>query len=798
MKSGYLTEGNADKSYAPIGTVAVANDAKAAASTAQTTATQAQNTATQAQNLANSAQSKAEDALGKLNGIDGTVKSYVDDKVGSAGSTINVQTVNGVTYICRTGTCLDTPPSAYWAPIEVNISDEYLTETEGDMRYAPKAEYALKSDIGTLGGSFSSVADKIGLNNSNDWTNSNKSVKQYVDDKFSSISTDIQVETGTDGFTYICKTGNNCHLPIASYPSEWAKVNVDLGNLGINTQTNQAYNVAQKIGLTDSANINKTVVGYIGEQIGSLGTYYDSSTYMQKPHSVLTYLQANYVPLTKLGTDITSDASKTVSDYISAKIGALGGYYDSSYNSIPYTSVKQYVDDKFALKTSIGDLGASYTVAQKIGLTESNASKTVKQYVDELIGTSSLGNYTNVIAYGNANYASKNEFDTLSSTVLGHTNLLSGFGSGVTVKDYVDSKTPNIQIAAGNNDGTMWYCTLSTQCDTSHVDSYHGWASFNISDSLNLSSYLKSADAVATYLTIASATNNYYTKTESDVRFAEKSVQTAVEDPTTGLGATYNLATNASGAATTAKQTADAAQNAAEAAQTTANTANTTANNAWDRVKSLGKDVNGDEYTTVAGRLGFDASANSKTVKQYVDDKVGSLGNTADSTPATSVADKLGTAITGANKTVAKYIEDYVAEHAASGGVTVRTVTNNGVSETYICSENCENDPPCKANDTPDTCGWQKLEVDLSQYLKSSDAASTYLPRTNLKLVREGADIHLKRVVGDNITDYGIVAGVQDLMCKSYRTESVEPGQDGCPESGSVCYKMICNTNDNN
>ncbi len=93
--------------------------------------------------------------------------------------------------------------------------DGYLTDAEAAGLYAQKSEldsYALKSyvdgNIGTLGGSFSSVADKIGLNNSNDWTNSNKSVKQYVDDKFSSISTDIQVETGTDGFTYICKTGN--------------------------------------------------------------------------------------------------------------------------------------------------------------------------------------------------------------------------------------------------------------------------------------------------------------------------------------------------------------------------------------------------------------------------------------------------------------------------------------------------------------------------------------------------------------------------------------------------------------
>ena len=807
--SDYLTEDDTDKLYAPISTVATANEAKTAANTAQQTASQAQSTATAAQSTAN-------DAWGKLSGLSGTVKDYVDDKVGATGLAIRVETgTDGYTYICTASNsdCRDGPSqsSSYWKKIDFTIPSEYLTETEGNAWYAPKAEYALKSDIGTLGGSFSSVADKIGLNNNSDWTNSNKSVKQYVDDKFSSISTDIQVETGTDGFTYICKTGSGCTGEPSQNPSQWTKVNVDLGTLGTNPSSGQVYNVAQKIGLTDAANVNKTVVGYISEQIGSLGSYYDTSTYTYKPYDVKTYMQANYVPLAKLGDDI-KNSEQTVAAYIGGKIGALGNYYDAGTSGyVPYASVKQYVDSNFALKSTIGDLGASYTtVAQKIGLTDSNASKTVKQYVDEAIG--SLGG--------------------------SHTSVAGKLGPAIvngsqTVADYITAQLSTVStsvIVRPSSNGNDTYICTGTNCTTHYNDPENdggNWTKLNV-DLTAINTILSGFgsgddkiptvkgyvdDKIGTLGKIDSATNatSVAVKLGSEITSAEKTVAQYINDKIGDMGGynngVYNVYYNVAskigdiGSTQTVKGYVDNAISGLSSTYAAKSTEDT-ANNAWDRVKNLGKDVNGDDYTTVAGRLGFGTDNNTKTVKQYIDDKVAdvkptimtetyqgttyicSSGNCTNHAPNTgweelsvdlsalddieaildgfggedepekvkqyvdnkfgnlgtyvndngqtrsySVENKLGLPSDYANKTVTKYIVDrlgftdddanktvaqYVAEHAASGGVPVQTVSGT----TYICSENCDGvgTPPCADGTYPSTCGWQKLEVNLNGY----------------------------------------------------------------------------------
>lgn len=899
--SGYLTEDDADNRYA---TISALDNVKTTVNEAKTTAAAAQQTANTAQSTATAAQSTADAAWGKLSDLGNTtVREFVEDKVSGLGTTIDVKTVGGVTYICKIGKCLDTPPSSYWEPITVTISDEYLTEIEGNALYAPKAEYALKSDIGSMG-NFGSVEERLGA------VPTNQTMVQYIAAQLSNVSTNIQIET-SNGTTYICKQGSGCPTYDLTNTSYWAPVAVNLGDLGTNPTTQRTYTVAEKIGLTGT-NSNKNVVGYIGDRIGETG---NSITYPYAQRSVVEYIQDTYVPLTRLGNEIGSN--QTVTNYISQRIGNTGTVNDSYSGQSRPKTVVEFLAGSYVPLTTIGNLGypqystTPYTVEGKIGLNSTtDSSKTVKQYVDGLIGTSSLGTYDNVIAYGNANYAPKSAFDTLSSTVSGHTTLLGGL-NGVTVKDYVDSKTPNIQIAPGSN-GKMYYCTLATRCNTDYLDTAHGWQEFDISESLNLSTYLKTADAANTYLTIADAANTY----------APKSVQSAVEDPTNGLSATHTLASGASTAASNAQQTANAAQSAAEGAQSTANTANTTANNAWDKVKGL-NDVSGltdktvtgyvayrlgditsgqtvkqyvddkvatvkptimtetyqgttyicssgnctnhapndgweelsvdlsaldnieailggfgtgdndwpsvmsyignmgtylnsqnvEKSYTVASKIGLNSGDDaSKTVKQYVDNavnglatetyvgnKIGNLGNNAANTPAVSVAAKLGSDITSADKTVAQYIADYVAANTSSGGVTVKTVSNNGVNETYICSgDHCDGEPPCANGTYPDTCGWQKLDIDLGAYLKSDTAARTYLPQSGLKLVRDGADIKLQQVDnGTVVHDYGIIAGVQDLMCRSYRTESVQPGYDGCPVNGSVCYRLVCNTNDN-
>ena len=739
--SDYLKESDAEREFAKI---AALNGVQTTANEAKTAATTAQTSATQAQNAASAAQSTANDAWSKLSSLEGqTVKEYVEDKLSgiSTEAGIQIEQYNGSTYICKKGTGCRTPVNEWRAEYEEINMDGYLTDAEAAGLYAQKSEldsYALKSyvdgNIGTLGGSFSSVADKIGLNNSNDWTNSNKSVKQYVDDKFSSISTDIQVETGTDGFTYICKTGNNCHLPIASYPNEWAKVNVDLGTLGTNPSSGQAYNVATKIGLIDSANINKTVVGYIGEQIGSLGTYYDSSTYMQKPHSVLTYLQANYTPLTKLGTEITGNTTQTVAQYITQRIGNTGDFYDSYTGQTRPKSVVEFLAGSYVPLTTIGDLGsngyANYTVAQKIGLnTDDTKNTTVKTYVDNRVG--SLG---------------KTDGSTYATSVAAKLgNLI--VNADQTVAEYIQSKidgiSRDIQVEQVGND--TYICKTGNNCSKPVLDYYPAqWAKITIDVS------------------------GYLTEDAANALYAAKTVESAVNNAETGLSATRTLASSASAAAATADTkaenaataaaTADTkagnAATAAETAQNTANTANTTANDAWAKVKGLNE---------VSG-------LSDKTVTGYVDYRLGEISGTT--------------------------VKAYVDNKVESGGVTVKTITNNGVSETYICSKNCDvaGTPPCAEGAYPSTCGWQKLEVDLSQYLKTETAENTYLRQDNIKLKREGNDI---KIWGGGIvaSEAYKVADVEDLMCASYRMEPLVPGDEGY-DANKASFQLICNTNE--
>ncbi len=127
------------------------------------------------------------------------------------------------------------------------------------------------------------------------------------------------MQTSTvDGFTYICKTGSGCTGEPSQNPNQWAKVNVDLGNLGINPTTSKTYTVADKIALTGT-NSGKTVVQYIGDRIGETGS---STTYPYAQRSVVEYAQDTYVPFTRLGNEIGS--SQTVAQYITQRIGDTG------------------------------------------------------------------------------------------------------------------------------------------------------------------------------------------------------------------------------------------------------------------------------------------------------------------------------------------------------------------------------------------------------------------------------------------------------------------------------------------
>jgi hypothetical protein len=202
---------------------------------------------------------------------------------------------------------------------------------------------------------------------------------------------------------------------------------------------------------------------------------------------------------------------------------------------------------------------------------------------------------------------------------------------------------------------------------------------------------------------------------------------------------------------------------------------------------------------TYIGNMGSYKDPYNNDVNYTVETKIGlNTDDTKNKSVTQYIADKLGFTGDDANKTVAEYIVGYVAEHAASGGVTVKTVTNNGVSETYICSKNCESNPPCQVSDTPDTCGWQKLEVDLSQYLKSGTAENTYLKQNGIKLKREGKDI---KIWGGGIAESEAykVADVEDLMCASYRMEEIG-SDDPAYQDGKKSFRLVCETvsEDNN
>ena len=686
--SDYLKESDAEKKFA---TITALNEAKTTANEAKTAATAAQTSATQAQNAANSAQSKADDAWGKLESLGyKTVTEYVDEKVESTGLSIRVEPGDdGYTYICtaKDSDCRDTPSSTsnYWSRINFNIPSEYLTENEGDVRYAPKAEYALKSyvdgNIGTLGGSFTNVGAKIGLNDSN---NSSKTVRQYVDDRIGDTGTFYDLtrpktvvefvngRIGTLGTYENVIAYGNANYALKSVQEAVNDTTTGLGRTYdlANTANTTANNAWDKVkGLNDVNGLsNKTVTGYVDYRLGNI----------PGSQTVAEYISENTpkFQMEKVGTQwyICKNGNCTGTP----PSGSGWEEFDMNVDLSDYYT-KGDSDGKFALKTTIGNMGGHtvdydwvpYTVEEKIGLNDvSTKSATVKSYVDNVVGAvdSKLNGYVTTTKMGNI----PNE---------------------KTIKEYIDDKTLTITVKVSATDGNSYICT-GTDCSAS--DPYN---------------------------------NNNWTKLNVDL---------------------------------------------------------TEINNAIDDLKNSKADKTMlDDYAT----------------EQYVDDaignKIGSLGSRevdGERKPYT-VSEKLGLPADYGDATVAKYIVDYVAERAASGGVTVKTIINNGVNETYICSENCENNPPCRANDT---CGWQKLEVDLSQYLKSSDAADTYLPQTGLKLHRNGRSIELQQVSGGTVVkNYGPIADVEDLMCRSYRTETVGPGVDGCPASGSACYKMICNTNGN-
>ncbi|MBO4582967.1 MAG: hypothetical protein J5714_02855 [Alphaproteobacteria bacterium] len=875
--SGYLTRNDAEREFASIETESIAGAAQNAAASAQTTAATAQTT--------------ANNALGKLGNLGTkTVTEYVDEKVGSTGLSIRVETgTDGYTYICtaKESDCRDAPSSSssYWSRINFNIPDEYLTATEGNELYA------LKTQIGTLGGSFTSVADKIGLN---DYQYGNTSVKDYVDNKVSNISTSIQIET-SNGTTYICKTGSGCPEYDLTNTTYWTPVAVNLGNLGTNPSTGQTYTVAQKIGLTDSANINKTVVGYVGEKIGDLGSY--STYYGQQPHSVLTYLQANYAPITSIGTlgkinastDASSVAEKlgleitnannTVAGYITGRIGSTG---TDTYGQPK--SVVDFLSTTYAPLAKIGDLGAAYTgaptytVAEKIGLVDSNVNKTVKGYVDEKIGT--LGdNYASVAA------KLGEEITNTNKTVATY------------IADAVNAAGTSIVVRSSATDGNTYICTGS---DCSATDPYgdSNWTKLNVNlsginailsgfggenqpatvkgyisdkigtlgkvivdgDPVNAQSV---AEKIGTEITSANKTVAGYVDTAInglsstyaakfvEEKFGAMNSQSTVTDYVGSVLGDLGKKDNSTNAASVAEKLGTditsydgtvkdyiayyVSENAASGGVvvkpgtdgntyictgtdcsshendpnndstnwtklnvdlTAINTAITnlqTGKADKTEIGTLGKVNSSTDASSVAEKLGTEITSADNTVAGYITGKIGDLGKKDSSTNAASVAAKLGTDITSYDGTVKDYIAYYVSENAASGGVQVKTVGN----DTYICSENCESDPPCQEG-SESTCGWQKLQVNLTEYLKSSVAASTYVASAGLKLVRDGADIKLQQVSdGTVVKDYGVIAGVQDLMCQSYEMQEIL-GTDPRYIPGKVTYEMVCVTNGSN
>ena len=372
-------------------------------------------------------------------------------------------------------------------------------------------------------------------------------------------------------------------------------------------------------------------------------------------------------------------------------------------------------------------------------------------------------------------------------------------------KEYVNENTPNIQIEQDTSTGDWYICKIS-DCTGQPFTNESAWNKFNANVDLT----------------------GYLTEDDADVKYAGKSVQTAVEDSTTGLAAAHTkIGTLPAGYSNVVGYVDQKVSEVSPEIQIEQEDGNTyickTGNNCHTPVSSypdewsqitvsmegyltqddadelyasidLGTTVAG--HTTSIGNLGT-AIDNDSTSNPGLKQRVDTLESTIDDTStglaaahnkAQSALDKIGNLPAGVtakgyvdNKVgtlpdgysnVVGYVDQKVSE--VSPEIQVKTVDGT----TYICPTNdCEEDPPSE--------GWEELTVNLSGYLQTGTADSTYLKKTGISLSRNGDKIQLS---GGGIQTAYDVANLTDLMCQSYRIDTKAVRED------EIEYELVCIT----
>ena len=427
-------------------------------------------------------------------------------------------------------------------------------------------------------------------------------------------------------------------------------------------------------------------------------------------------------------------------------------------------------------------------------------------------------------------YATQSQFNVLSSTVAGHTNLLSDL-DGKTVKQYVDENTPTFRMEKDNTTG-KWYICKSGNC-TGNPPSGTGWEEFDMNVDLG----------------------NYYTKTESNDLFALKTSIGDLGNKTVKQYVDTNIETVNATLADKASQTdMDAVESILSGfggtgqPQTVKQYVDDHTTSIIVKPSSDGNDTyicTGDDCVTYASRPEADPGDNwtklnvdltsinseieslktDKADKRELDDylkttdaastyltQTGAANMYATKTELTSVLNKADAAqadaTTALNKfgdlgnqtTVRSYVdnavsglatETYVDNKVATVRPTIMTETYQGT--TYICSSgNCTNHAPGE--------GWEELSVNLDvlegfggtgepQKVKGyiDTELDKKLDKTDIKLTREGDSI---KISGGGIESSYEVANVTDLMCKSYEVEQRELTGE------KVTYELKCITSD--
>ena len=646
---------------------------------------------------------------------------------------------------------------------------------DGKLKYMNSSGQWVEIDIQGLNGQD---ADQIEMRNYSDviqWrykTGNDTSWKDLVD------VSDLKGDKGDDGDPVELKVAKATE---AGHSGDWLQYRVD-------NDTDPWHDIYDMSNIQGTPGCGLTVdtSDYVvsGETVGTTVTFYDCNGDEVDSFHIMNGSGGTV-------TEAQIIAALNNSSVFTALQNTVSGHTTSIGNI--NTAINDAVTGLAAAHTAAGNAQTAASNAQSTATNAWNKvsdleNTTAKGYIDTKIG--SLG----YDAYGD-------QYASVAAKI--------GTVGTKTVKAYVDDAvsgiSTNIQVEPYNGD--TYICKNGNTCNTPVGDYLGQWTKLSV----NLSDYLKSSDAASTYA--AKAVENKFGTMDGKstvtayVEDAISSVSPTIQIETVN-GVTYicptsncselppdgegweQFSVDLSGYATTT-----ALDGVSDRVGTTS-----TGQSAHTRIDELG-----DKFGTMDGKSTVTAYVEDQVEdlasETYVDDKIGNLGTDANGDQYASVAAKIGTAITSAGKTVAQYVEDKVGDVTPN----IQIEKDDETGYYYFCKKNsCDTTPPI---DFTNTDNWVQFDLNMNAYMQKAELPTELTKESSVNAIKSAvsnelgaklnkAGISLTRVGGDiKISGGGIaeaysVASVGDLMCN----ELIFEIDESASTSSQIVYKVSCDT----